>query len=1589
MAKDFNTTVKEITGIRKDRELLNAKLLTDKQELVSNKYLLEAAINNNQTGNIYKTRIQSIKNNIALLTRNITNLNNTEIGLVQDLSLTFGGFEKLVDQMNDQYPILFFPVRVETVFNENPRQLWIRIFPDDITVDTHEVNLTESEVEEGKMYWKQFVESTNIEEKIQAWDLLCRSFSAERAAWVAKKMTPTNINSNPSSENLIFPELESKPDSWSKQPVSNVMPDAFVVYAYGADGSLLTHKLTPIPDALKLGIDPTLDPAEEPISFDQRTINNLENELVADQNVDWMIDFNAAISKGMGAKINLTANQFSQGFEKILVLGVKSTLTVEESQLRLEELLNNHHYTDGLSLLKQGTNTNNTETDYSGYSAVEFGNKVTYNTERLNPLYSPTTSQSSKTDGQVLCEALGIEYDTLFHIFQSDGNDISNAMFFNTFAYQAFFGYTANELLPIFGDRRIVNNELRKFFNDFIRGRGALPSIRSGNQPYGILPTSVFSRLNWTNDPNRILYQSIQEYSSSLNQQWSNVLAKKGTKKASQQLSDLVSKHAVSTEFVQRIGVGAGYIWNNIEYAAMEFPRQREWEKQQMERMDHLINELKLPIGHDNKALQINYLDKQSNSNLSLSFANAREDQPLPQISSVGNMLQLLAEATFDELSEENFERYKVPKEVVEHELRTSLLYRASRQSIMLEFYEAACEILQIEPELRKENEFINIVNEKPRDGAQAFKEGPMGKLSAGESRLQIMNRVYRNQEPISRILSSDRIHEFEEARNLLEAKEALHHMAHVNVKDLNLLVNETTDLVTYRMDVWRLSLVNQRLNTLRGIKNGTLDRKKGLFLGAYGWVENVKRQTNLVPVAPPTSDNQFPTNIVQDKNNKGFIHAPSLNQAVNGAVMLSAYTQRAEKQTQDPLSVNLSSERVRTALDLMDGIRNGQNIGVLLGYEFERRFRELYPNPAINQYIYNLRNAYPLDRFVTEVTPDPSVVDKSIARNVVNGNKLIDLLKEDKYAEILTKSGISGDPAQSFLKQSIDWIWNLMDAIADISTTEGIFQIVQGNDEKGGATVNALSKGRILHDPNVIPAIKDGLRVAQRFTMHLDTNNPATTVTNGWGSITGTNYRKTAEPCINKWLSTMLPDPSKVFCNVKAIETNTEHWVTAKDINLHPIDLMYTMGEDLKDGDDQLSMAIKKWLRSTQNYGREITLAIDYEQSSGVSNYSFADIHPILLYAGKLFFSARHLNTYDYIVPTELDGVQKEYNITELNTRFTTAKSALSTARTALQNALNAPTFNKANVVKALYNLSVFGIEQTIYEYVGSQDQQDVIDLKEKGNFVLHVAQEKLNKAIISSPIPGLTDDPTTFIAEILEAFKQLFDANYFVLPLFKIRQEEQSYLSLMLNYSSTLKNDHTNNDLLTEEWMSSIAKVKKNAEHYELLSILSSTVHLSNINKTAIIPLQLPYSSDGTERWLGASVANNNALKEGRVAIGACVPNGHVASGYQAGIMVEEWMDVIPFNEHTTGVSFHYNQPNAKAPQCLILGLTPQITGNWKWNDLVDMLNETLDLAKKRGIDYEEIAPTPVGQLPGLTFPITRTGNSIGLNELHIVKQ
>jgi hypothetical protein len=93
--------------------------------------------------------------------------------------------------------------------------------------------------------------------------------------------------------------------------------------------------------------------------------------------------------------------------------------------------------------------------------------------------------------------------------------------------------------------------------------------------------------------------------------------------------------------------------------------------------------------------------------------------------------------------------------------------------------------------------------------------------------------------------------------------------------------------------------------------------------------------------------------------------------------------------------------------------------------------------------------------------------------------------------------------------------------------------------------------------------------------------------------------------------------------------------------------------------------------------------------------------------------------------------------------------------------------------------------------------------------------------------------------------------------------------------------------------------------------------------------------------------------------------LPEGHRDSDPQAGLLIDEWNEVIPNRIETTGIAVHYNQPNTEPPQCLLLAVSPTIKGHWDWDDLVDTLVDTFDRAKRRAVEPDFLRTTPFAQL------------------------
>jgi hypothetical protein len=47
------------------------------------------------------------------------------------------------------------------------------------------------------------------------------------------------------------------------------------------------------------------------------------------------------------------------------------------------------------------------------------------------------------------------------------------------------------------------------------------------------------------------------------------------------------------------------------------------------------------------------------------------------------------------------------------------------------------------------------------------------------------------------------------------------------------------------------------------------------------------------------------------------------------------------------------------------------------------------------------------------------------------------------------------------------------------------------------------------------------------------------------------------------------------------------------------------------------------------------------------------------------------------------------------------------------------------------------------------------------------------------------------------------------------------------------------------------------------------------------------------------------------------------------------------------------------------LLLAITPKETGRWRWDDLVAILHDTLDRARKRAVEPDHLARTAYGHL------------------------
>ena len=1060
----------------------------------------------------------------------------------------------------------------------------------------------------------------------------------------------------------------------------------------------------------------SLNAADQPEALAD-IFDNLRDDVKAGKYVDylcersetkWLFDFERAVEVGMAFKVTLTQEVYDKGFDRLFVLGVKLGADHTEGQDILENLLAHHHYgTSGFSIVPQGTPTNNTEEEDSGFTEEDDADETFYK-YFLSEKEADPDDDKLKKDGKWLADLLGVDAErsslkvaaNYHHTDQREARAMHRALFDTTLGY-----FMESMITPIVDEDDI--EFVKTFFTNYVSGRGNVPAIRIGEQPYGILPIQRVVPKSWVYQrENNVLSNSkyanlvthIQKlYSLVLDvredfDDLSNDVAYVGKtdEDVHKMLLQTLGLHATSVNFDQRIAQSFSHLYNRAKLSgglAKFIAKLVEglYKKQGLD----LLAELGYVPDEGEEGIPI--LEKFFFTKENRITKVLVDDQPLSETKPIRGYTEPENEGDSSEnyihwlidKAKTDFEAIKRQKGFTDNKIPNTLLYQMLRQAVLLGYSDTGFKLYQV-ANLLNTSQIKAAKIDQDFIGVKVQPDGFESKWEYLDVKVnQITNENITVSEHITKMVIANS--NLAQTARLRATLEALEHLKDVPTARLERLFAEHLDCCSYRLDAWLMGFVRLQLELMRKPQiPGTTEitqYQPGIYLGAYGWVEHltpddvvltpVRLPDDLESIFNPDGDLE----LLRDSTNGGYIHAPSINQAMTASILRNAYLSNAAAEHPETYKVNLSSERVRMALSILEGLQQGQNLSALLGYQLERGLHDR-TDEALDVFIYELRKVFPLvanrNRQTNVKNDDRLKKNKAItkmeARNVIDGLALINHVKETKNAsypfgfptgEELNELKVATANERAAITTEVNRILNINDALADLAIAEGIHQVVQSNYDRAAGALDTYSKGSFPQMPDVVRTPRSGVSLTHRVGIHLQS---------GIVPAADSNPRVLAEPAINDFLNHTFPELSQIVCKVVLVtpayeegESPTEEnrFVSMADLGLAPIDLLYMIDVDKSKSLTVLDEHILKHIRDViPNLRPDTTLQIKYTEAV-VDKISILEISPLIKNLQELCVSGRPLQPTDIQLPNEATATN-DSSQTIVKTRVTTVLDRL-----------------------------------------------------------------------------------------------------------------------------------------------------------------------------------------------------------------------------------------------------------------------------------------------------------------------------------------
>jgi hypothetical protein len=1518
--------------------------------------------------------------------------------------------EDIVGACSDELPFVLLPVRIETRFVPvaGGTELRVRFFPDDIGVAAPLAAVSEAERELGVAYWKARAASRRAAGDAAkrsvyqgAWAALAAHAGPYRAGYVVRTTTPENPEAAPAD--LRFPD--PPPVDEPAIAHADVLPDRFVVLAYVEDPTtralreVIRAVGAPIPDDLALA--PETDRPESWLARDEAT-----GRLVVPEPLRWIVDFDAAVSVGMALRVTLPTPHDTEGFDRVLALGVRGATPPEEAPAALQRLFEKHRYGDGCALVPAGTPTNNTETA-SGWQRPSADEQELFAIEDAPPDLTPRTGVLGVPDGWRLSELLGLDRELVRRLPNAAQTDVAEALAMNRAAVPGTLDDFVDGFL-----KGVVSPEtaadLHQFFVAWVSGRGHYPALRIGRQPYGIVVTSAWGRWKAPADVTATLYDLFAAHRF----RW-RLLARRAPHAAQpgvdpfQRLLSIIGLLASSCLFASRKALPEEYVRQRLRFGGTPPAGIERWFTELEAVRAQSMAAIEFPASPDTKdPLLAHIVFLRETSEWRLPIVDRDPVVPLSEHSGIApydgqhNYLWWLTQASRADVTSQRFpgaDGTPVPPP-------TALLYVMLRQALL-----AALEGATLDAARRHGAPLFQVIDRDPLIANIGDEQHVQRRdyLEVDASRLGLTTTPTALADwtlTASRLPARERP---SPAERLGEVTDAIAGLVGLPTARLERLLAEHVDLCSYRYDAWVAALYTQRLAQLRERR-----QTPAFHLGAFGWVENLRPATaGRVPVSadalPVALRDAAGPRVFEDTANGGYIHAPSLMQAATAAVLRNGYLSHASSTDPMTFAVDLSSARMRAASALATGVRAGQPMAALLGYQLERGLHEGHPGLELDQHIFALRDRFPLlSGRLTELPPG-TAADLVEARNVVDGLSLVEAAAAQPYPYGVALPP-AGTQAASAIVAEIDRLRDTLDAMSDLLVAESVHQAVQGNLTRTQAAQQALTSPAAPPEPEITRTPRSGRVLTFRVMLALDAD-----AISGWDDALSPRAR--ANPQLNHWLSRHVPPPAAIQWTVQ-VGTQPPSVELLSGLGLEPIDLVLMSGDRLGDRSSELERYLIRhfrWKHAVPDERVTVVAPVDGgTDPAAVLRFDFATVdaggtslsalQPLLTRLRHLVTRSRAAHAGDFrrgvdeaqAAPGDPTGSAS--GLEDLTGRVEAARTGLSAALTRLTTALTAlaplraalgadpttmadpawPPMLEA-LRRALFAIVPYGVPEALPADGMTVSATLVDSLVRQGVIVSKLVEGRLRDAAdrlaitFADPLPADEPTRTTEVARRndvlrqarLDASRLLLGQAFVMLPRFRLTPDQAHEAAQSLAAPPA-------DAAAVDEWLLSASRVRP-----PLADLVWAGATSRWIGRPIGDPgiAQLPHRA-GTP-WAGS--AFGAALPAGEWLSLIVVNPAAVDRPLQTGLLIDDWTETVPGDRETTGVSFNFNRPNAVAPQTVLVAVAPELRGHWTWDDLVGAVHEALDLAKIRAVEPDALLGRGVDDRPpsGAFFQVLPT--------------